>query len=85
MKGTQYMMKVMKGSLPEETNKSSTWAARIVGHDKNAISVEVRTAPDSCVGIWSCVVETSTASGQKLIYKCPDDIYVIFNPWERGM
>jgi hypothetical protein len=59
----------------------------------------VKANPDTCVGIWKCRVETRTvekveANGtlppeegnleKKEVYQCPDDIYILFNPWEQS-
>jgi len=38
VQGTQYVVRLSKDGFPKENN---TWSARLVGHDKNAISVEV--------------------------------------------
>ncbi|XP_021954113.1 hemocyte protein-glutamine gamma-glutamyltransferase [Folsomia candida] len=94
MNGTQQVIKVDK-LLHTDENR---WAARIKGHDKNAVTIEVRSSSDSCVGIWKCKIETKTKvtysgagesgseggenSPKAQVYDAPDDIYLLFNPWE---
>ena len=41
VQGTQHVLTLTKGGFPKET---SAWACRLVGHDKNAISVEVNNS-----------------------------------------
>jgi len=61
------------------------WDARIVQQDGQRVSVEVNV-PTSCpVGMWRCLVETSTKEdpASRMQYRSPDDIYIIFNPFDK--
>jgi len=61
------------------------WDARVLSTDGTAMIIEVNI-PSSCpVGLWRCVIETSSADNPsyRLQYRCPDDVYIIFNPFER--
>ncbi|ODN01465.1 Hemocyte protein-glutamine gamma-glutamyltransferase [Orchesella cincta] len=83
--GTEQILKVEKVLHSDEAR----WSARIKGYDKNAMTLEVRTGADSCVGIWKCRVETTvqnTTTEEQLTEKftCPDDIYLLFNPWDSN-
>ena len=43
--------------------------------------------PATCpVGMWRCVIETSTREAQssRMQYRCPEDIYIVFNPFSRS-
>jgi len=61
------------------------WDARLLNQDRRTITVEV-SIPASCpVGMWRCVVETSSKedTSARLQYRCAEDIYVIFNPFAK--
>jgi len=61
------------------------WDIRVTNMDKKSLKIEVYI-PASCpVGIWHCVVETSVkdAPAARVQYRCQEDIYVIFNPFNN--
>ncbi|XP_018014264.1 hemocyte protein-glutamine gamma-glutamyltransferase isoform X2 [Hyalella azteca] len=61
------------------------WDARIQNQEGLDVTVEVNVPPTCPVGMWRCVVETSTrdASSARLQYRCPEDIYIIFNAFSK--
>lgn len=83
LNGTEQIVKIEGDTLNSDEGR---WSGRIKGVDKNAITLEIRSSPDSCVGIWQCKVETGTRSDSGSVekYLCPDDIYILFNPWNSS-
>jgi len=61
------------------------WDARITRQDGKNMTIEVNIPATCPVGMWRCVVETSSkeAPPARLQYRCPEDVYIIFNPFER--
>jgi len=60
------------------------WDARVTKQDDTKLNIEVNI-PASCpVGLWRCVIETSShlAPPCRLQYRCPEELFVIFNPFE---
>merc|ERR1739838_848490 len=61
------------------------WDSRILLQEPHKITVEVNI-PGSCpVGLWRCVLETASKDNPevRLQYRCQEEIYVIFNAFER--
>merc|ERR1719369_319605 len=61
------------------------WDVRVTRREGNNLHLEI-SIPASCpVGLWRCVIETSSAENPsyRLQYRCPEDIYIIFNPFDR--
>ncbi|CAG7835561.1 unnamed protein product [Allacma fusca] len=82
IEGTHQILKVKKTPLKD----NSRWSIQLYGHDKNAITLQVRTSADAMVGIWRCQVKSNlvTTPGRPEVFQCPEDIYLLFNPWERS-
>jgi len=61
------------------------WDARLLASDRRSLTVEVHIPASSPVGMWRCVVETSTRedASARLQFRCPEDLYVLFNPFCR--
>merc|ERR1711962_1113806 len=61
------------------------WDAKLLAHDRRTLTVEVHIPASSPVGMWRCVVETSTRedSSARLQFRCPEDLYVLFNPFSK--
>ncbi|KAF2351038.1 Transglutaminase N-terminal [Trinorchestia longiramus] len=59
------------------------WDARIQSQEELNVTVEIHVPPTAPVGMWRCVVDTSTqeAPNARLQYRCPEDIYIVFNPF----
>merc|ERR1719452_434764 len=61
------------------------WDTRILVQEPRKLTVEVNI-PGSCpVGLWRCVLETASKDNPevRLQYRCQEEIYVIFNAFER--
>merc|ERR1739838_1150540 len=61
------------------------WDSRILLQEPHKITVEVNI-PGSCpVGLWRCVLETASKDNPevRLQYRCQEEMYVIFNPFEK--
>jgi len=60
------------------------WDARITNQKEKIMSLEVNIPATSPVGMWRCIIETSGKESQPscVQYCCPEDIYIIFNPFE---
>lgn len=63
------------------------WGVRMIAADGEDLSVEVRSPIDSPVGVWQLNVETNTLGRRKMpyTYSYDKDIYLLFNPWLKGM
>ncbi|XP_067009336.2 hemocyte protein-glutamine gamma-glutamyltransferase [Anabrus simplex] len=63
------------------------WDVKLIEKDQVSLTVEVRSPPDAPVGQWQLQVETKLKDdpeGRKLTYKYPNDIYLLFNPWQKN-
>lgn len=63
------------------------WGVRLVGVNGVDLTAEVRSPIDSPVGIWQLNVETTIVGSKKQpnTYNYDKDIYLLFNPWIKGM
>lgn len=63
------------------------WGVRMIGVHGDDLSIEVRSPVDSPVGVWQLNVETNTLGRKKApnTYSYDKDIYLLFNPWLKGM
>jgi len=61
------------------------WDARILNDEPRKITVEVNIPATCSVGLWRCVLETASRENPevRLQYRCQEEMYVIFNPFER--
>jgi len=61
------------------------WDARLLHQENNKITVEVNIPASCSIGMWRCVVETANKDNPevRLQYRCQEEIYIIFNPFER--
>jgi len=61
------------------------WDARVTGQEGNNMTIEVHVPVTSPVGIWHSVLETTTKKtpSYRLQYRCVEDMYIIFNPFDR--
>jgi len=82
-KGTQAVLPILFDT--EFHRAPYQWDVRFIKKEANIMSLEVFVPVVSPVGIWRCVVETSTKEypGSKLQHRCAEDIYVIFNPFDE--
>jgi hypothetical protein len=49
---------------------------------------QVQIPVDVPIGIWKLKIftgETSEPAGRLRLYDCPNDIYILFNPWCEGL
>jgi len=60
------------------------WDARLIIQEPRKITVEVNIPVFCSVGLWRCVLETATKDNPevRLQYRCKEEIFVIFNPFE---
>ncbi|XP_069698764.1 hemocyte protein-glutamine gamma-glutamyltransferase-like isoform X2 [Periplaneta americana] len=80
-KGTRVILPVTdKKELTSDKNK---WDVRIHHQDGNDITFQVQIPASAQVGIWKCIVRTHPVGQREPVnvFKCEDDIYVLFNPW----
>jgi len=64
------------------------WGAWILKNEDKKLSVRINTPPTCYVGIWKLQVETIKKVDNKNIifeYTHDQDIYVLFNPWCKGL
>lgn len=71
----------------ENLKDLEAWGVRMLGSNGTDISIEVRSPVDSPVGIWQLNVETTTVGKGKHVNTHPHDgdIYLLFNPWIKGL
>ena len=71
----------------EFTRAPHKWDIRLHQQDSFVITLQVNIPPNALVGLWRCVIETtSTTPGARVEeFKCRDDVYILFNPFCRGM
>jgi len=67
------------------TKTPSQWDARIHNQDQHNLTIQVHVPAHCAVGQWFCVVETAKKDQDqaRLQYRCPQEIYIIFNPFCR--
>lgn len=83
IKHTQGILNV-QGDEEEFTKESDQWDIRVVGKTADTITMQVQIPVDAPIGIWKLEVYTGEAgdAAERLrLYNCPNDIYVLFNPW----
>lgn len=64
-----------------------TWGVRMIGSHGVDLSIEVRSPIDSPIGVWKLNVESNTLGRRQPpnTYNFEKDIYLLFNPWLKGM
>ncbi|CAH0557746.1 unnamed protein product [Brassicogethes aeneus] len=83
------VVKGTKAILPLQANKTELhgdpffWSLAVSNLTGNMAQLQIHIPPHVQVGIWKCTVQSSIAGmpDPKLEFNCPDDIYVLFNPW----
>ncbi|XP_030751045.1 hemocyte protein-glutamine gamma-glutamyltransferase-like [Sitophilus oryzae] len=82
VKGTRVILPInpRKKRSIEDPNR---WSISLNRVDGDTIAVQVRVSPHAPVGIWKCSLQTNIAGekGRRNDYEIPDEIYIIFNPW----
>lgn len=63
------------------------WGVRMIGVNGTDLSIQVRSPVDSPVGIWQLNVETTIKDSKSApnTYQYDNDIYLLFNPWCKGI
>lgn len=63
------------------------WGVRLINVNETYISIELRSPIDSPVGLWQLQVKTTTSADKNISnsYAYNLEIYVLFNPWLKGM
>jgi transglutaminase 1 len=69
----------------EFTRAPQNWDVRLHQQDGLIITLQVHIPPNALVGLWRCVIETTTSTPGSRIeeFRCKDDVYVLFNPFCR--
>nr|CAH0113585.1 unnamed protein product [Daphnia galeata] len=83
IKHTQGILNV-QGDEEELTKESDQWDIRVVGKDADTITLQVQIPVDAPIGIWKLRIFTGATDepAERLrLYDCPNDIYILFNPW----
>lgn len=81
-KGTRILLILSDKDVDKE------WGAWILNNEEKKLSVRINTPPTCYVGIWKLQVETiKKVDNKKIIfeYTHDQDIYVLFNPWCKGL
>lgn len=66
--------------------KRDSWEAKIVEQTKNTLKLSVYSLPSACIGRYKLIVVTKSPAGQNTSPYTPDnDIYMLLNPWCKGM
>ncbi|KAJ4433082.1 hypothetical protein ANN_15339 [Periplaneta americana] len=84
IKGTKGVSTVTE----KKTEDENAWYARLVGKDESSMNVEVRSPPDTPVGLWKFQIETrpkDDPSAKPKSFTYDDKIYILFNPWAKTM
>ncbi|XP_069699505.1 hemocyte protein-glutamine gamma-glutamyltransferase-like [Periplaneta americana] len=83
IKGTKGVSTVTE----KKTEDENAWYARLVGKDESSMNVEVRSPPDTPVGLWKFQIETrpkDDPSAKPKSFTYDDKIYILFNPWAKS-
>jgi len=69
----------------EFTRAPSSWDVRLHQQDGVIITLQVNIPPTALVGLWRCVIETTTVNPGSRVeeFRCKDDMYILFNPFCR--
>lgn len=83
-KGTKVVLP-FRMTQREFTRAPHKWDIRLHQQDSFVITLQVNIPPNALVGLWRCVIETtSTTPGARVEeFKCRDDVYILFNPFCR--
>ncbi|XP_067006907.2 hemocyte protein-glutamine gamma-glutamyltransferase [Anabrus simplex] len=80
-KGTRVIIPVT--DQPQLSADKRRWDVMILRQDGTTLTFEVQVPPSAKVGLWRCVLRTDRLD-QKVVKKdfnCPEDVYILFNPW----
>jgi transglutaminase 1 len=69
----------------EFTRAPQKWDVRLHQQDGLIITLQVHIPHNALVGLWRCVIETTTSTPGSRVeeFRCKDDVYVLFNPFCR--
>ncbi|KAK7067664.1 hypothetical protein SK128_006967 [Halocaridina rubra] len=67
------------------TKGPQKWDVRIHSQDSNTLTLQIHIPATCQVGLWRCVIETSTRNypRARTQYRAPEDVFIIFNPFCR--
>lgn len=84
-KGTRVVLP-FRMTQREFTRAPHKWDVRLHQQDNSVVTLQVNIPPNALVGLWRCVIETTTTTPGARVeeFKCRDDIYILFNPFCRG-
>lgn len=65
---------------------SEDWSVRLISTQAENVTVELSSPSDSPVGVWKLEIDTVLKrNGERKTYRLDKDIYLLFNPWVKGM
>merc|ERR1712179_710148 len=65
----------------EFTRAPQNWDVRLHQQDGLIITLQINIPPTALVGLWRCVIETSTVNPGSRVeeFRCKDDMYILKN------
>ncbi len=71
---------VYVGKVDEFDSMRQKWAFKVLKAEDKSLTLEINCPADAMLGKYELTIEND----DHVIYKHPNDLYVLFNPWCKG-